>query len=37
MKRYVGPDAVDEVMGRLRSENRVIVSFVPERVVFREV
>lgn len=37
VKRYVDPGAVDEVMERLRSESRVIVSLVPERVVFREV
>ena len=34
VERYVAPERVDERMSVLRSQNRVIVSVVPERVVF---
>lgn len=37
VQRYAGSGAVDEMMERLRAENRVIVSMVPKKVVFREV
>ena len=35
VERYVAPNRVDARMRQLRSENRVILSLKPERVVFR--
>ena len=35
VERYVKPDGVEARMRELRAQNRVIISVVPERVVFR--
>ena len=35
VERYVEPDRVDERMRVLRTQDRVLISMVPERVVFR--
>jgi len=37
VERYVKPDGVNPRMRLLRTQNRVIVSLVPERVLFRAV
>ena len=37
VERYVAPDAVEPRMRQLHAQNRVIISLVPERVVFRTV
>ena len=35
VERYVRPEGVEARMRELRAQNRVIISVVPERVVFR--
>ena len=35
VERYVAPDQVDARMGQLRTQNRIIISLKPERVIFR--
>lgn len=35
VERYVAPEKVDARMRQLRTQDRVIISLVPERVVFR--
>jgi PPOX class probable F420-dependent enzyme len=37
VERYVAPDGVDARMRTLRTENRVIISLVPDRVSFRSI
>ena len=35
VERYVEPDRVEDRMRQLRTQNRVIISLAPDRVVFR--
>ncbi len=37
VERYVAPDGVDARMRTLRTENRVIISLIPDRVSFRAI